>query len=415
MNKKIIATFLLASMLTLTMACDKTDSEETDLTETEAVETVVSETAEPDAGESTADKTGATENGETATALPAYDYMGNDLTPYIALGEYKGLEATAISTVLTDEEYNDYIATMLDSMSYNEQITDRAVAEGETVVTSYSGYLDGVQFDGGTAEGQTVTAADGTGMIDGFGPAFVGQMPGVEFSFKVTFPTVYGNLDLAGKEVTFVCTIDYIQGENVITPELTDAFVRDNFGYETVATFETALRESLALQKVQNAESQTQQTLWTQVVEMSEILGYPEGEEDRFYQTIMAGAESTAQMYGMTLEEYLTQMYQGQVTLTQFEAAAKEQAKSYVKENLIIYQIAKTEGIAVGDEEFNEWLTSLATSYGITAEEFLQYYDKETLMLSLLQEKVVGVVTEHAVIVEATETAASEATETTAE
>ncbi len=392
MKKKSIAAILLVSALMLSVACDTTEENptgnETDTkTETTAPETSVS---------------GNT--GDNSTTDDGYNYMGNDLSAFITVGNYKGITATAESSVLTDAEYDEYIALLLEEMSYNEQITDRPVEAGETVITSYSGYLDGVQFQNGTAEGQEVTAADGTGMIDGFGPAFVGQMPGVEFSFKVTFPTIYGNLDLAGKEVTFVCTIDYIMGENVITPSLTDSFVREEFGYETVETFETALREALAQQKAEEAEQLLTQTLWAEVFDASELKAYPDGELDRHYEMLMANAEATAAMYSVTLEEYISLVYQDQVTFAQFEEAMMEQAKQYVKDNLIIYQIAKVEGIVVTEDEFNTYVEEIAEMSGTTSDVLLEYYGRETVMLSCIQERVAAIIEEHAIITPAEET-----------
>ncbi len=372
-------------MLVLTVSCgkkepagdnetEKTQTNETNITETSGAETDPSE--------------------KTDTAAEAYNYMGNDLSAFITVGNYKGLSVTTQSTELTEEEYRDELAAVMASYAYNEKITDRAVEEGDTVVTSYSGYMDGVQFNGGTSEESEVTAADGTGYIDGFGPAFIGQMPGVEFSFQVTFPPVYGNLELAGKEVTFVCTISHIKGENIITPELTDEFTRENFGYETVADFEKMFREYLTLQKEYTVKNAMNEALWTQVMDASEVLGYPDGEIDRYIEIVKNDVEQTAAMYGVEYADFLAN-YLG-MTEDQLNTVANEQAKKYVKENLIIYQIAKEQGVIISEERLNEEVNNAAEMNGVTADVILSYYGKDAIMLSLLQQEVFAAIADSA-------------------
>ncbi|MBE6599133.1 MAG: hypothetical protein E7638_06805 [Ruminococcaceae bacterium] len=407
MKKRIIAALLLASMLTLTMSCTKNDEIETDETQ-QVVETEAGETSSETAAMET-------EIGETETEAPvqaeSYNYMGNDLTPFITLGNYKGLAVTTASSVLTDEEYQEQLAQIMQSYSYNEKITDRAVAEGDTVVTSYSGYLDGVQFEGGTSASSEVVAADGQGMIDGFGPAFIGQMPGVEFSFNVTFPTVYGNLDLAGKEVTFVCTVDHIKGDKVITPELTDEFVRENTVLQTVEDFEIKLRENMALQKQQDIEMKMYDDLWAQVVEGSVVVAYPEGEVERNHDMMMSNMAAYAEMYGVGFDEFFAANAEyNNMTVEEYEDYNLLQAQLFVKENLVIYQIAKQEGIIIDDARFSERVASVAENNGVTEEEVINYYGRDTIMLSLLQEDVAKILTESAVI-----TVAEGESETTAE
>lgn len=370
MKNRIIAALLLASMLALTTSCSNgTTTENNTETDSSAVETT----------------------GDTAAvSSEAYNYMGNDLSPYITVGNYKGLSATIESKELTDAEYDAELASLMDSYSYYEQIIDRAVAEGETVITSYTGYLNGEPFEGGSAEGASVTAADGNGYIDGFGTAFVGQTPGVEFSFDVTFPTVYGNLDLAGKEVTFVCTIDYIQGDTLITPELNDAFVLENFGYETVAEFETMFREYTGQQKAYSIENEMYNDLWAQVMDASVVKSYPAGEVDRNYNESKAMYEAYASMYGVEYDDFLTN-YIGAT-----DDDIRFQAEYIVKENLVMYQLVKDMGIVIDETKFNEEVASIAEMYGVTSDEMLSYYGRDALMASILWQEVMLVITEAA-------------------
>lgn len=78
---------------------------------------------------------------------------------------------------------------------------DNAAKNGDTVVIDFSGFLDGVQFDGGTATGYPLKLGSGT-FVPGFEDQLVGMKKGQEKDVKITFPEQYVP-GLAGKDVIF--------------------------------------------------------------------------------------------------------------------------------------------------------------------------------------------------------------------
>ena len=73
---------------------------------------------------------------------------------------------------------------------------------GDTVKINFAGFLDGVQFPGGTASDYPLTLGSGQ-FIPGFEEQLVGAKPGEERDVKVRFPDQYQAKNLAGKEVIF--------------------------------------------------------------------------------------------------------------------------------------------------------------------------------------------------------------------
>ena len=355
-------------------------------------------TTEPGFSVGTSDSVNAELSGSSSSYTPVdaepYDYMANDLTPFVKLGNYENIPVTKESPEVTDEEFEDEVDYMLESYSYYETVTDRQVQEGETVLADYSGYLDGVQFDGGTATNQTITAASGTGYIEGFAEAFIGQMPGVEFDFDVTFPADYGNTDLAGKEVTFVCTVHSIQGTDAIVPELTDEFVQETFGYNNVEEFNILFRESLGKQKAYYVESNMYSALWQTVVGNAELIGYPGQEVDRIYGERRAMYEEYAGYYGLDYDTFMTSY----VGMTDAELYAESQ--NYVKEDLVMYQLIKELNFEVSEEEYAEGMEFFAEYYGTTAEELAEYYGEETIRTTILWQELMEKIAETAIITE---------------
>ncbi len=78
----------------------------------------------------------------------------------------------------------------------------QVVAEnGDTVVINFAGYLDGVQFPGGTAENFPLKLGSGQ-FVPGFEEQVVGMAEGEERDINITFPEQYVP-ELAGKSVVF--------------------------------------------------------------------------------------------------------------------------------------------------------------------------------------------------------------------
>jgi len=355
MNKKL-ACLLLATLLTATACSGGNDTIKTDSVETGFLNT------------------------------EGFDYENADLSQYVTLGTYEGLSAELTKVKVTEAQLETEIDNLLSSYGHYEEITNRQVEEGDTVRADYAGYLDDVAFDGGTAKDQEITAASGTGYIDGFAEAFIGQMPGVEFAFDVTFPDDYGNAEMAGKEVTFVCTVHAIYGEEYIVPELTDDFVKENFGYNNVEEFRILFRDSVEEKKAYENESAMYSSLWAQILEGSTILAYPDGEVDRLYNESKAMYEYYAEMYGTDYDTFLAN-YVGVP-----DEQLKTDAESYVKEDLILYSLIDAIGSELTDTEYTEGREFLAAMYGMSADEFENYYGEDAIRATLNWEDVMKAV-----------------------
>ncbi|MBQ8256097.1 MAG: FKBP-type peptidyl-prolyl cis-trans isomerase [Alphaproteobacteria bacterium] len=82
--------------------------------------------------------------------------------------------------------------------------------EGDTVIINFAGYLDGVQFPGGTAEKFPLKLGSGQ-FVPGFEDQVIGMKEGEERDINITFPEQYVP-DLAGKAVVFkVKLIDIVE------------------------------------------------------------------------------------------------------------------------------------------------------------------------------------------------------------
>ena len=146
------------------------------------------------------------------------------LRPELTVTEYKGLSASYKAEKPTEAEIDAELNRVRERQGRQIEITDRAAEMGDTATIDYSGSVDGVKFEGGTAEDQPLKLGSGT-FIPGFEEQVAGHTIGETFDVNVTFPTEYHAEELAGKEAVFVVTIKKLEVTEL--PELDDEFAKD--------------------------------------------------------------------------------------------------------------------------------------------------------------------------------------------
>ena len=144
--------------------------------------------------------------------------------PEVTLGKYMGVTVTKIDTSVSDEEVDAELENQRNKNARTVTVTDRPVAEGDTAVIDFEGFVDGVAFEGGKGENHPLEIGSHT-FIDTFEDQLVGKNAGDEVEVNVTFPEKYQAADLAGKPATFKVKINEIKAKEL--PELDDEFAQD--------------------------------------------------------------------------------------------------------------------------------------------------------------------------------------------
>ena len=295
----------------------------------------------------------------TATYPNGYDYLANDLTPFVTLGTYKGLSLSAdLPEEVSEDDVKAYIEAEMLENPVIKQITDRAAQNGDEIIVNFVGKIDGLEFDGGTAYNYEITLGAG-GFIDGFEEGMVGMKVGETKAVEVVFPENYGNADLAGKPATFDITLLSIYEE--VPAEYTKEYVKDTFGFDSIKEYEEYVLAALNAERDAEIVTLTSTAVLKDVVASSTFTGAPEGlVEDYMYQTIVS-AKQSAQQYGMTYEMIL--MYSG-YDVESFETAVRASAENAVRNELVIMSVAKAEGLTATKEECDELYGEILAPYG---------------------------------------------------
>ena len=296
--KKILALVLAALMLFAFAACENTNDEpaETDAPATDAPETDAPETDVPE--------TDAPESGDTDTAYTQMDFMTEDLSKYIKLGQYKGLELAVERPTVTEEEIDYEIQAVIAELTkyeeYEEPVTDRATEKYDNLNIDFVGFMDGELFEGGSAEGATVVLAEDNGYLDWFDDDLYGVMPGTTVTTTNFFPEDAIE-SLAGKEVTFEITVNYIEGHYTV-PEFTDEFIAENTEFNSVAEFKELVRLTIQSEKDAKFEEEKFNILFGAIIDNAEIIEYPEEQIMYYYTSEISYLEAYAANYGVTID-----------------------------------------------------------------------------------------------------------------
>ena len=312
--------------------------------------------------------------------------------PEVELGAYKGIEVEKRAYNVTDDEVDAAIAQLQEGVARMVDV-DRPVENGDTVNLDYSGSVDGVKFDGGTAQGQTLTIGSGQ-FIPGFEEQMVGMAVGEEKDIEVTFPEEYHAENLAGKKAVFSVKVNGIQVKEL--PTLDDEFAKDVSEYDTLEALRDAKRQELLEQAEKNAKIQKENDVVRKAVENATV-EVPDAMVERQIDSFLQDMGYRLQMQGISLEDYL------KYTNTEISALRDQyraDAALRVKSQLVLEAISKAEAIEATPEEIGDKVAEYAKQFGnMTVEDFeknLQADDRQYFADQVVVEKTLALLVENA-------------------
>ncbi len=305
--------------------------------------------------------------------------------PEVTLGKYNGVTVTKIDTSVSDEEIDTEIETQRNANARTITVTDRAVAEGDTAVIDFEGFVDGVAFEGGKGENHPLEIGSHS-FIDTFEDQLVGKNTGDEVEVNVTFPEQYQAEELAGKPAMFKVKINEIRAKEL--PELNDEFVQDVSEFDTMAEYREDVKKKLQERKENAAKGTKEDEAIQKIIDKSKmeipeamIDMQAEGMIDEFAQRIAA--------QGMSFDQYL--QLSG-MTVDKLKEQVRPEALQRIQSSLILEQIAKEENIEASDEDVDAEIEKMASMYGMKAEDLKNYMgdsEKESMKRDIAVKKAV--------------------------
>ena len=319
--------------------------------------------------------------------------------PEVKLGQYKGLEYTAYTVEVTDEDIDKEIKEAQEKNGRTAEVTDRAAKDGDKVYINFDGYVDGKQFDGGKAENYGLVLGSHS-FIDTFEDQIVGHNVGDAFDVNVTFPDTYASKELEGKAATF--KVELISIEETILPELDDEFASEVSEFETFAEYREDVKKNIEKRKTNDAESKAKDELLQKAGDNAEMI-IPDQMVNEQARSLAQQMSMNMQNYGISFEQYLQMIGQ---TAEQYIATQRPYAVKTIKGRLTLEAIAEAEGLTATEQEVEEQFQEMADAYHMDVakiKEAISPEEVEDLRHDIAANKAAAFLLENGVAVEAKE------------
>ncbi len=324
------------------------------------------------------------------------------LAPEVQLPDYKGITVKAPAGEVTDAEIDTQLQGLRERFADYQDIEGRSAQSGDLAIIDFTSTLDGQPLEqaiGKSAgylsgrEGFWLKLDEGS-FLPGFAAQVEGLNAGDSKDIALPIPEDFPLSDLRGKEVTFHVTLKGLK--QMVLPELDDEFAAKVTGGKTLEELRSLAKHQIEVEK----RRQIDDYKVNQIVEHFNSLVDFELPEDLLRHETQGQADALVERgvkSGMSEEELSSQQ-------AEIFATAGDQARTNLKTNFILQEIARTEGIAVSDQELVNHLAMIAQSRKQNPKKFIKELQRSGripgIRNSMLVGKAIDFVLEHATVEE---------------
>ena len=294
--------------------------------------------------------------------------------PDVKLGNYKNLGVKKDVVKVSAKEIEEEIKKLQEQMA-DQIIKDNGeVAEGDTAVIDFKGFVGGKPLKGGDGANYPLQIGSGQ-FIPGFEEALIGKKKGEKVTLDLKFPDNYTK-DLAGKKVKFEVVINEIKTR--VVPDLNEDFFKD-LGYDDMKSIDELkkeIKDHLTHEKQHVADDKfidecLEAASKNMKIEINDEIIHEE------VHRMMHQYEDQLKMQGLDLNTYY------QITNTKAEDLHEKmepEATKRIKYRYLLEAIADTEKIDFTDKEVDKKAKEMAENYGISVEELTKAYGSQEVI-----------------------------------
>lgn len=306
-----------------------------------------------------------------------------EIVPAITLADFKTIKLTRLTADVPDSEIDDALGRIAEqNKAYTPKAEGAKAEQGDRVVISFVGTIDGVAFDGGTGDDTPIVIGSKT-FIPGFEDQMVGIGVGETRTVKVKFPDNYGSAKLAGKDAEFSVTAKAIEAASPVT--LDDEFAK-GLGMESMEKLRDAVKDRIGRDHAAMSRQRVKRQLLDELDKAHKFEPPPSLVEDEFTRVWKSVTDEMEQQKKTFADEDTT------------EEKAKEEyraiAERRVRLGLVLAEIGEKNQINVTEEELNRAVVESLRQFPGQEKEVWDYYQKTpqavaNLRAPLFEEKVV--------------------------
>ena len=270
---------------------------------------------------------------------------------------------------------------------------NRKAKEGDAVLMDFAGKVDGVAFDGGSAEGHQLELGSGQ-FIPGFEDQLIGQKGGDEVAVTVTFPENYGSAELAGKEAVFDVKVHEVleAGE----AEINDEFAK-KLGLDDLAALKDAVRGRMEEEYAQHSRQTMKRNMLDALSENHDFEVPPGMKEAEF--------NSIWEQFTKELERTEQKIEDQDQSEEELKAEYDDIAARRVRLGLLLAEVGSKNNIEVSNEEVQQAMLAQARNFPGQEQQIFEMFQKNpemqnSLRAPIFEDKVVDFIAELATVSE---------------
>ena len=297
-----------------------------------------------------------------------------EVLPDIQAPSIEGLKLEKLVVPVSDEAVDEAIANIASNQkTYKDAPKTKKAADGDQLIIDFVGKIDGVEFDGGKAEGTPLVIGAGQ-FIPGFEEQLTGVKTGDEKTINVTFPADYGAAHLAGKEATFDITVQQVKVEAETTPD--EDFAK-SLGLESLDKLKELLRGQLEQESAGLTRTQMKRGLL-------DILA-----RDHDFAVPPTMVEAEFNQIWAQLQQEAAREEDPAAALKEIEAEKEDYrkiAERRVRLGLLLSEIGQANGVEVSRQEMEMLIRQAAQQYRQEdRQRFLEYVANDALAQAQLR------------------------------
>jgi trigger factor len=275
------------------------------------------------------------------------------LRPVVEVGSTEGLSVERPTYDPQDRDVDEKIEEVRGEHARLVRVEGRGVIEKDWVIAETLVHVEG----DAPPEAPKRTLIRLGDNIPGFDEQLLGANPGDSKEFELTYPDDYQEAEKAGRKAKF--NLNVVSISERILPELTDEWVKEVTGQETLAAWKSAILDTLKQSSKEYSDQVTESRIVEQILERSKV-DYPRtlvsAEVERDMQELFNDLEQRETTY----EEFLAG---NNLSEEKHQGYLREKADRLIRTRLVLTDLAKREGATVSTEEIDDEFGRLFGEY----------------------------------------------------
>ena len=309
--------------------------------------------------------------------------MALELLPEIEPMDLSQLELTRTTVEVPEAEIDQALQRLATDQAKSEPVAEpRPAAKDDVVVADFVGRIDGVEFEGGKAEGHYIRIGSNQ-LIPGFEDQLLGATPGEKREVKVTFPADYPRRELADKEAVFDVEVKELRQ---LLPASIDDELAKSLGLDSLEALRQRIREQLESEYGAAARTRLKRQLLDKLAE-NHNFEMPPGMVEAEFQQIWSQVEADRQA-GRTDPDDKDK------SDDDLKAEYRAIAERRVKLGLLLSEIGRRSQVEVKQDEIGRAIMAEARRYPGQERKVIDFYQNNPEALArvrapLYEDKVV--------------------------